>query len=331
MTGHQAVLSLSASARPTFPVPVLSVLALMPLFCPSPGDIALDLPQGPALVDPVTFLPPPPLPKGAAHMQATALVKSQNRPTDTPMAMPPPRQHAPPDTWDWSFPPTLQPQRPAEVAIRNTASTEASYSFPSATNPGGGLSLTVNLRSQSIINRSRCTNTSTVLPHFIQRPLARVLPTHGISERTQSKKTQVPATSQEPATSHVFGMGKEPLIHVFAVSQEPVIEQSNISVVGQESSMGQEHPVDRESEVNKVPAEGQELFSVIKSSLLRPTKEAGEVQQLNLKVSDLKTGTKTVRYLENICATCSKLFLFCVILSPDAAEYKPTVSHALRV
>ncbi|XP_048836374.1 rho GTPase-activating protein 32 isoform X3 [Brienomyrus brachyistius] len=250
-----------------------------------PGDIALDLPQGPALVGPVTLLPPPPLPKGAAHMQATTLVQSQNRPTDTPMAMPPPRQHAPPDTRDWSFPPTLQPQRPAEVAKRNIASTEASYSFPSATNPGGGLSMVANLRSQSIINRSRGTNASTVLPHFTQRPLARVLPTHGVSERTQSTKTQVPATGQEPATSHVFGMGKEPLkVRVFAVSQEPVVEQSNISVVRQESSMGQEHPVDREPTVNQVPVEGQELVSVVKSSLLTPTKEAGEVQQLNLKM-----------------------------------------------
>uniref|UniRef100_A0A8B9R9G4 Rho GTPase-activating protein 32 n=1 Tax=Astyanax mexicanus TaxID=7994 RepID=A0A8B9R9G4_ASTMX len=96
-----------------------------PLFCPSPGAVALDSPKGNAPVSSVSLLPPPPQPKNAARMLALALAESaqqatilsQRRSSGPPTPISPLRPQELLETLDWPPPPTLQSQPSQEEAV----------------------------------------------------------------------------------------------------------------------------------------------------------------------------------------------------------------------
>uniref|UniRef100_A0A8C9UYR9 Rho GTPase activating protein 32a n=1 Tax=Scleropages formosus TaxID=113540 RepID=A0A8C9UYR9_SCLFO len=233
---HRTVIfpPLCSSAQPDFPIPLFSVLALISLFCPFPGDVALDPPQGPAHVGSMSLLPPPPPPKSAARMLALALaqsasVLSQSQPSEPPTPASTLRPHRPPDTHQWSTPPYLQPQGCPEVADRNMPSISATSSSSPDTAVGKCQSLIVSLQFT--------TAKGTKLPsggsgaHIISSP----------SSQCFNPTAQVPLSQSKLESNHV-GMSR-----VLAVDQNSAVRQ--VSSVGQESS------------INLVPTLGQSVAS----------------------------------------------------------------------
>uniref|UniRef100_A0A8C9TRW8 Rho GTPase activating protein 32a n=1 Tax=Scleropages formosus TaxID=113540 RepID=A0A8C9TRW8_SCLFO len=191
-----------------------SVLALISLFCPFPGDVALDPPQGPAHVGSMSLLPPPPPPKSAARMLALALaqsasVLSQSQPSEPPTPASTLRPHRPPDTHQWSTPPYLQPQGCPEVADRNMPSISATSSSSPDTAVGKCQSLIVSLQFT--------TAKGTKLPsggsgaHIISSPSSQCFNPTAQVPLSQSK-LEKPVTGQTTATRKEHTVGFVPAV-----------------------------------------------------------------------------------------------------------------------